>query len=56
LARDFAVEWSIGKPPDYFVELWNVEATVLAVIEATAHKNPDLAGLLAMLAKRSKGA
>ena len=54
MARDFTVEWSLGKPAEFHLELWHVEATVLAILEATAHKNEDLTRLLAALVKKPR--
>ena len=51
-----SVEWSLGKPPDFVIELWGVEATIIAIIEAAAYKNPKVGEILAMLTKRGRDA
>lgn len=54
MARDFTVEWSLGKPQEFFAELWNVEAMVLAILEAAAFKNEELAGMVNALAQEER--
>jgi len=34
-----AVEWSLGQSFDFIVELWSVDGTIEAMLEALAYKN-----------------
>lgn len=32
-------EWSLNQPPEYIIELWSVDATIEAILEALAYRN-----------------
>ena len=47
-------EWSLNQPPEYIIELWSVDATIEAILEALAYRNERFIEEIKMLLNAKK--